>query len=178
MGLCSFTMALAPITFASAARLPLHWSAFWAELCRRAGGPGEVTNWLIAQANARGFHGAFVSREETVDPWLGLEDLVVGLLMPHAELDARVLKLVVRLLQSTRLDGAKLAFRARRERADMALAWLLELVPPSERNEAVANIARALRPPRSPAIVRFNYDPQRLVRRPASKDQLWRAKHS
>ena len=84
-----------------------------------------MTNWLIAQANARGFHGAVVNRVELVEPWPGPEDLLVGLLMPQAELDARVVKLVVRMLQSTQLDALKLAFRARRERADIALAWVL-----------------------------------------------------
>lgn len=171
-------MAPVPLTIAGAARLALHRSFFWDELCKRAGSPGQVTDWLIAQANARGFHGAFVNREERVDTWLSLEDLLVGLLMPHAELDARVLKLIVRVLQSGQLDAPKLAFRARRERADIALVWVLELIPASERNDAVASVAHALRPPRTRAVVHFNYDPQRLIRRPATKDQLWRAKHS
>ena len=166
------------LTFADAARLPLHWSAFRADLDRRAGGSGQVANWLIAQANARGFHGAFVNREEPVDPALCLEDLVVGLLMPHAELDARIVKLVVRILQAGRLDPAKLAFRARRERADVALAWVLSLVPEGERNAALDSIATLLRTPRGGAQIRFNYDSQRLVRRPATKEHLWRAKHS
>lgn len=171
-------MTLEAPTFASAARLPLHWSAFWAELARRAGAESEVTNWLIAQANARGFHGAVVNREEPEDPWLALEDLVVGLLMPHAELDARVVKLVVRLLQSDRLDPAKMAFRARRERADVGLAWVLSLVPASERTASLVLIAKSLRPPRAEVRVDFRYDSDRLVRRPATRDHLWRAKHS
>lgn len=169
-------MGLQTLTFADAARVPLHWSAFWAELSRKAGGPAQVTDWLIAQANARGFHGAIVTREEPIDAALGLEDLVVGLLMPHAELDARVVKLVVRLLQSNQLDSAKLAFRARRERADIALSWVLNLVPEGERNPSIVAMASALRAPRDQARVRFNYDPQRLVHRAASKDHLWRAK--
>jgi hypothetical protein len=171
-------MAPDPPTFAGAARLPLHWSAFWNELCLRAGGTGEVTNWLIAQANARGFHGAVVTREVALDSWLSLEDVVVGLLMPHAELDARVVKLVVRILQSDQLDGAKLAFRARRERADIGLAWVLSLVPEAEVTKSVSSVARALRPPRGTTKVNFRYDSQRLVRRPASKEHLWRAKPS
>ena len=171
-------MALEVLTFAAAARIPVHWSGFWSELVRRSGGARQVTNWLIAQANARGFHGAFVNREEAIDSWLTLEDVVVGLLMPHAELDARVVKLVVRLLQSSQLDAAKLAFRARRERADIALAWVLSLIPETERNPAVLSLAKLLRPPRGNAQVHFSYDSQRLVRRPASKDHLWRAKQS
>jgi hypothetical protein len=168
-----------PLTFASAERVPLHWSLFWDGLCHRAGGHGALTNWLIAQANARGFLGAIVDQTAArapVDGSLALEDLMVGLLMPHAELDARIVKLVVRMLQSGQFDGAKLAFRARRERADVALAWVLSLVPPEEQNESLAAVSRALRPPRGFAQVNFNYDPQRLVRRPATKDHLWRAK--
>ncbi len=173
-----WSMVSAPPTFAEAARIPLHWSAFWHRLSQSAGGSSQVTNWLIAQANARGFHGAFVNREQAVDASLGLEDLVVGLLMPHAELDARVIKLVVRLLQSTQLDAAKLVFRARRERADIALAWVLNLVPEGELTAPVVGVAKLFRKPRGDAHVRFNYDPQRLVRRPATKDHLWRAKQS
>ncbi len=169
-------MTQPPLTFARATRLPPHWSAFWAELCRRAGAADQVADWLIAQANARGFHGAYVNREEAVDPWLALEDLVVGLLMPHSELDARIIKLITRILQSGELDAAKLGFRARRERADIGLAWVLKLVPASERTAPLVAISEALRPARGSAEVRFNYDPQRLVRRPASKEQLWRAK--
>ena len=169
---------LETLTFAAAARLPLHWSAFRADLVRRAGGPEQVANWLIAQANARGFHGAFVNRDEVVDPRLGLEDLIVGLLMPHAELDARIVKLVVRVLQSGQLDAARLAFRARRERADIALAWVLSLVPEGEGNTPLDSIAKLLRVPRGGAQIRFNYDSQRLVRRPATREHLWRAKHS
>ena len=169
-------MTQQPLTFARAARLAPHWSAFWAELCRKAGGADQVTNWLIAQANARGFHGAFVNREEQLDHRLALEDLLVGLLMPHAELDARVVKLITRVLQSGAVDPAKLAFRARRERADVGLAWVLNLVPASEQTAPLVAVARALRPPRGHADVRFNYDPQRLIRRPATREQLWRAK--
>jgi hypothetical protein len=170
------SMTQPPPTFARAARLPLHWSAFWSRLARQAGGPEQVTDWLIAQANARGFHGAFVNRQEPIDPGVALEDLVVGLLMPHAELDARVIKLITRILQSGQVDATKLSFRARRERADIGLAWLLELVPPEERTAPLRAVSEALRPPRTKAEVSFNYDPQRLVRRPATKEQLWRAK--
>ncbi len=137
-----------------------------------------MTDWLIAQANGRGFHGAFVTIEASIDHALCLEDLVVGLLMPHAELDARIIKLVVRILQSGQVDAPKLAFRARRERADLALAWVLDLVPESERNAATRLIAASLRPPRGATPVRFNYDTGRLIRRPATKGQLWRAKQS
>ncbi len=167
-----------PLTFAAAARVPLHWSGFWTSLCRRAGGAEQVTNWLIAQANARGFHGAVVTREDPIDQTLTLEDLVVGLLVPQGELDARIVKLVVRLLQSPLLDAPRLAFRARRERADIALAWVLALVPQTERTPSLEAAGKALRPPRGEARISFNYDSQRLVRRPATRDNLWRAKHS
>ena len=171
-------MTSPPLTFAQAAHQPRHWSAFWATLCRRAGGEAGVTDWLIAQANVRGFHGAFVTLEAPNESSLALEDLLVGLLMPHAELDARVIKLVVRVLQSGQLDAAKLAFHARRERADLALAWVLSLVPETEQNDAIRLVAGALRAPRGATPVRYNYDVGRLIRRPASKGQLWRAKPS
>ncbi len=165
-------------TFADAARVPVHWSLFWTQLCRKAGAAAKVTNWLIAQANARGFHGAIVDQEAEIDALLCLEDLVVGLLMPQSEVDARIVKLVVRMLQSNQLDEARLTFRARRERADIGLAWVLALVPPGERTVSLEAIAKSLRPPRGSARVHFNYDSERLVRRPATKDNLWRAKHS
>ena len=171
-------MSLPTLTFAQAARQPTHWSAFWARLGRFAGGAPGVTDWLIAQANVRNFHGAFVTLETPLESSLSLEDLIVGLLMPHAELDARVIKLVVRILQSGQLDAAKLAFRARRERADIALTWVLELIPESERTTATRLIAGSLQPPRGASSVRFNYDAGRLIRRLASKGQLWRAKQS
>lgn len=171
-------MSRSLLTFAEAARQPRHWSAFWARLCRSAGGEEQVTDWLIAQANARGFHGAYVTLASSADASLDLEDLLVGLLMPQAELDARVIKLVARVLQSGHVDAAKLGFRARRERADLALSWVLGLLPESERNSETRAIEAALRAPRSPTQVRFNYDVGRLIRRPASREQLWRAKPS
>lgn len=76
---------------------------------------------------------------EPVDASLELEDLVVGLLMPHAELDARVSKLVVRLLQSPQLDVSRLAFRARRRggegasRTSRRRPGALQLRPPAPR---------------------------------------------
>ena len=166
------------LTFAQATRQPTHWSVFWARLSRLAGGAPQVTDWLISQANVRGFHGAFVALETDLESSLSLDDLVVGLLMPHAELDARVIKLVVRILQSGQVDAAKLAFHARRERADIALTWVLELLPEPERTAETRLIAASLRPPRGGSPVRFNSDAGRLIRRPASKGQLWRAKQS
>jgi len=91
-------------------------------------------------------------------------------------LDARIVKLIVRMLQSGELDAEKFAFRARRERADVGLSWVLQLVPTSERTAPVVAVAAALRAPRGATEVRFNCDPQRLLRRPATKDQLRRAK--
>lgn len=171
-------MPVPALTFADASIQPRHWSAFWANLCRRAGGEACVTDWLIAQANARGFHGAFVTLVSPEDGSLALEDLLVGLLMPHAELDARVIKLVVRVLQSGRVDAHRLSFRARRERADLALSWVLGLLPESERNDATRSVEAVLRAPRAPTEVHFNYDVGRLIRRPASRDHLWRVKPS
>lgn len=169
-------MAQHLLTIGEAAHQGAPRSFFWARLVAAAGGAEHVADWLIAQANARGFHGAFVQLEVAVDPKLELEDVLVGLLMPHAELDARIIKLVVRVLQSGKVDVPRLAFRARRERADNALAWVVSLIPESEVNDAVRGVAGALRPVRGATPIAFRYDSQRLVKRPATKENLRRAK--
>ena len=151
-----------------------HRSFFWDSVLEKAQGP--ALSWLVAQANARGYGGAFERTTATRETRLSDEDLAVALLRPHAEWDARVLKLLTRMLQSGRLDAATLAFRARRERADVALAWLLSVLPTSERNAQTEAVSRCLKPPRGQARVEVNYDPSRLIRRPASQRDLWRAK--
>jgi len=165
-----------PSTFAEVAGVPAHRSFFWRRLVAASGGAEDVTNWLIAQANARGFLGAIVAREASAHEGVSAEDLVVGLLMPHAEPDARVIKLIVRMLQSGRLDRDKLVFRARRERAEHALSWVLTLVPPTEWNEQLESVRNRLGVLRGTARFAFRYDSQRLIRRPASGESLWRAK--
>jgi hypothetical protein len=76
-------------------------------------------------------------------------------------------KLVVRVLQSGRVDPERLLLLARRERALPALAWVLDLVPEPERNEAILDLAERIRrnPPRDPRRPEIRYDARRLLRR-------------
>ncbi|MCC7385842.1 MAG: hypothetical protein IT384_28595 [Deltaproteobacteria bacterium] len=160
-------------TYGERLSVPAHRSFFRDAIARRAA-PLPVHEYLIDQANLRGFFGAYSSRSESdkgpVDPDLESEDIVVGLLQPHAPAEARVVKLIVRILQSGQLDPTRLWLRARRERADACLAWVLDLVPEPERNVAVREIAAALEvhSPRQTRRPRFHYAPERLVRRKAS----------
>lgn len=154
---------------------PLGRSLFY-DRVRRYAAPRAPHSWLIDEANRRGFHGAFNAdrAERPPDPRLGLEDIVVGLLSPHAEKDGRTLKLALRILQSGTLDLDKLAFRARRERSAKALWWLLEKTPESERNAPVRALRNKLAPPRGYRELKFAYDPARLVKRPATREALRR----
>jgi len=168
-------VALPRPSYAEELRVPAHRSFFRRTLAARAR-PVEapldpVHEYLVDQANLRGFFGAWSNRADRgqLDPALALEDIVVGLLQPHAPADLRALKLVLRILQSGWIDCRRLLLLARRERALPLLAWLLDLVPEPERTAPVAELLRRLRdnPPRDPRRPRFRYDPQRLVRRPA-----------
>jgi hypothetical protein len=150
--------------------------SFWREALQVRAAPLDVDDWLVEQANQHGFFGAFrvPPAASMLDHDLSLEDIVVGLCMPHAPADARSLKLVVRILQSGRVDPARLALRARRERADFVLHWLLRIVPPEERNDALEHVAKSfLQPPRGLREHDFRYDPRRLVRRPFRRDASW-----
>jgi hypothetical protein len=138
-----------------------------------------VHAWLIEQANLRGFHGAYNARAygAQVDSTLTLDDIVVGLLSPRAPADGRTFKLVVRILQSGEVDADRLALQARRERAEGVLHWLIHLVPATEHTPAlVALQEKFATPPRGDRGVQYAYDAERLVRRPAGRLQLWRAK--
>lgn len=166
-----------PPTFGSLSGNPAHRSFFRERLERLADGlPLDV--WLVEEANVRGYLGA-VGREvpeRPATPDLRDETLAVALLMPQIPVDGRLLKLVVRLLQRATIDPGFLWFQARRERADRVLYWLLQLVPESERTGGVAAaLAACPGPPRGYRGVRFNYDGSRLLRRPATKESVWRA---
>lgn len=160
-------------TYGESARQPAHRSFFRQALVRRARpvaqGQDSVHEYLIDQANLRGFLGAFSNRDDLgeLDPELCLEAIVVGLLQPHAPAEPRVVKLVVRVLQSGRVDPEHLLLLARRERALPALAWALDLIPPPERNEAILDLEERMRrnPPRDPRRPRIRYDARRLLRR-------------
>lgn len=149
---------------------PPHWSA-WRRALQRRAHPHPLDDWLIEQANLRGFYGAFVAEPSgaPLDERLSLEDIVVGLCQPHAPADARALKLVLRILQSGRVDPRHLAWLARKERADAVLHWFLDLVPAPERTRELDTIATLFaEPPRGYRPPDYDYDPQRLIRRPAS----------
>lgn len=128
----------------------------------------HLEDWLIAQANARGVHGAWVIGGPVArDERLTFEDIVVGLCMPHAVADVRVFKLVLRILQTGMVDGPRLARLARMERAEGVLHWLCAGVPAAERNPAFEEIAACFAlVPRGWRELRLTYDFGRLLRRP------------
>jgi hypothetical protein len=96
--------------------------------------------------------------------------------MPHSQVDGRIFKLVVRMLQRATIDPGHPWFHARRERAGRVLYWLLNLVPVTERTERfVALMELCPAPPRGSSGVRFNYSSARLLRRPATRESVWRA---
>lgn len=139
-----------------------------------------LQEYLIEQANLRGFFGAFSPGEprSSLDPELDIEEIVVGLSTPHAPLDVRAFKLLVRILQSDQIRPDHLAWLARKERANFALHWLLAQVPAQERTPPLEEVARRFRsPPRGSREARLSYDPARLVRNPASSKRLWRTRH-
>lgn len=136
-------------------------------------GPGEPTDlahaYLVEQANLRGFLGAWSASPVSgrIDPELDVEAIVAGLLQPHAPAEVRILKLVLRILQSGRHDPARLVLACRRERALDTLCWLLEQIPETERTEPVRVLETVVRaaPPRAPRPPRIRFDPRRLERR-------------
>ncbi|MHB8872355.1 MAG: hypothetical protein ACYC8T_01590 [Myxococcaceae bacterium] len=137
-----------------------------------------MDDWLVEEANVRGYLGAVGVQvpDRAPTPDLSDEALVVALLMPHTPADGRLLKLVIRLLQRARVEPNSLWFQARRERADRVLYWLLQLVPEPERTGGVAAaLAACSGAPRGYRGVRYNYDGNRLIRRPATKESVWRA---
>jgi hypothetical protein len=173
------SMSLDRPTLAHMSRLPAHRSLWYASLVRRAAA-APVHDWLVEQANLRGFFGAYGSQSyaDSPDPSLELEEVIVGLLAPQAPADGRTLKLVVRMLQSGQVNADRLRHWARRERAEGILYWLLDLVPQEELTPELIEIrAHFTKPPRGHRGVEYAYDPQRLVRRPATRDHLWRTKH-
>ncbi len=128
-----------------------------------------VHEYLIDQANLRGYRGAFSSREDLgqLDDNITTEDIVVGLLQPHAPVEPRVIKLVVRILQSGHIDTTHLVFLARRERALPMLIWLVDLIPDPERTTPIVTLKQELdasSPPRNPRRPTISYAPERLLK--------------
>ena len=151
--------------------------SFFREQLQRMAGPRVLEDWLVEEANLRGHLGAvgtIPDRPPTAQ--LSEIDIVVAALMLHAPADGRIFKLVVRLLQRSVLDPRALWLAARRERADRVLYWLLKLVPASEQTPSILNLLEAHpRAPRGCTGMNFNYDPGRLIRRPATRESVWRA---
>lgn len=148
----------------------------WRLALGRRAGPEPLDRYLIRQANARGFHGAYVAAGEPapLDPALTLEDIIVGLCAPQSPADGRVFKLVLRIVQSGSLDLDHLLWLARKEKADRILYWILERTPDVERTaEVQALLSRFGGPPRGARPVLYDYDPTRLIRRPFRRDAKW-----
>jgi hypothetical protein len=155
-------------TLGHSLRRPAPFSFWRLGLERRAGGR-PLQDWLVEQANLRGYRGAY-NREGSsgpLEPTLTLEEIVVGLCAPQAPAEGRIFKLVLRILQSGKVDAARLLALARREMATPVLWWLLEVTPASERSAPVEELRSAFAgPPRGYRALDFDYDSQRLVRRP------------
>ncbi len=164
-------------TLGSLSGNPAHRS-FFREGLQRLAGQRQLTDWLVEEANVRGYLGAVGPQipERAPTPSLSDADLIVALLMPHSEVDGRLFKLVVRMLQRAAINPTVLWFHARRERADRVLYWLLNLVPAAERSAPLlALLETCPAAPRGYCGVRFNYSSARLLRRPATKESVWKA---
>ncbi len=169
-------------------RTPARWGMYsaqtphrslWREGLRRRAvghtGADPVVDWLVDQANLRGFGGAVNAVASSApDPSLSLEEIVVGCLTPDALADGRVLKLVVRILQSDVVRLPALLLLARRERAEKVLCWLVMGVPAAERCGAVPGVRQHFeaRPPRGYVPVSYAYDFARLNRKAAAAGKL------
>jgi hypothetical protein len=166
-------------TLAHALHRPAPYS-FWRASLQLRAGQRPLQDWLVEQANLRGFHGAY-NREGPSGPLdreLTLEEIVVALCAPQAPAEGRVFKLVVRILQSGRVDARHLTWLARREMAGSVLWWLLDLVPAGERTPSLTAIVAVFGgPPRGYRGLDYDYDPQRLVRQPFKREQPWRTPH-
>lgn len=164
-------------TFAERTSQTAHRSLFREKLQRQAGAM-PLVDWLVEEANLRGHFGVtranLPARE--VSRWLSDERLLVALLMPQGPLDVRLFTLVLRVIQKGGVDPVRLWLEARKERADATLYWLLERVPAEERNAPVEQVAAVQpRPPRGYRPLPIDYDPRRLIRRPATRESTWRA---
>lgn len=164
-------------TFAERASQTAHRS-FFRERWERFASPRPLVDWLVEEANVRGYFGVTTLHvpERAPTPGLSDEELVAALLMPHGPLDVRLFTLVVRMIQRGRMEPSRLWLEARKERADSTLYWLLQLVPTEERTPSLKHMAAAQpRPPRGYRPLPIVYDARRLVRRAATRESTWRA---
>ncbi len=137
-----------------------------------------LDDWLVEEANLRGHFGALGGAPMNRRPTQELSDeaLIVAVLMPHTPADGRLFKLVVRMMQRSQLDAARLWLIAKREQADGLLFWLLQQVPAQEKTESLhAIIASHPNAPRNLHPLRYEYDATRLLRRPATKESVCKA---
>ena len=103
--------------------------------------------------------------EGVVDFDLASEEIVVGLTMPQAPAEARILKLIVRMMQTGRLNAQRLGWLARQQRSEFTLHWLVQKIPEPERVPSLHPILERFRePPRGYYPLSFQYDAQRLIR--------------
>lgn len=162
------------LTFGEVSRQPAPRS-FWRKALERRASPQRLEDWLVDQANLRGFWGAFRREPPAMasDQDLALEELVVALLSPQSVAETRHFKLALRILQSGRCDPTRLWRLARREKAEDLLNWLLQGLPDSERFPAIRLLLDAAPPQRAPRPPDIHYDFGRLVRRPARAADLW-----
>lgn len=160
-------------TLGEKSKQPLHWSFFRESLRQRSRAvrPDQdpVHEYLIDQANLRGFFGAYSNRDNwgEKDPELSLEQIVVGLLQPHAPAEPRIFKLVLRILQAEQIDPDRLLFLAKRERSLSILAWFVQLIPKQEHTGSLPELATKLAafPPREHRQPNIRYDSNRLLKR-------------
>lgn len=157
----------------AATRHARHFSFFRRRLERLAQTPA-LTDWAVTELNLRGYLGAYAADVPGRPPTSGvsIEELLTLLAMPHAEADGRLFKLIVRTLQRGPIDVDRLARLARQEQAEPLLAWLLRHLPEQEHTPTTRELAARLSP-RGSSELDYRYDFDRLVRRPASREQLW-----
>lgn len=152
--------------------------SFFRRRLQRIAGTSALTDWAVEELNRRGHLGASAAYvpEQPITSAVSLEELLVLLAMPHAEVDGRHFKLIVRAVQRGPVDVRRLARLAKQEHADTLLAWLLRHLPESEHTESTRSLAAELRP-RMPGEPSYRYDFDRLLRRPATREHLWRRTH-
>ncbi len=163
-------------TFGELSATPRHRSFFRLKL-QRIAGVRPLDEWLVEEANVRGYFGAVGVGALNRQPTDGLSDeaLIVALLMPHTPVDGRLFKLVLRMLQRAPIDVSRLWFWAKREQADGVLFWLLSRVPEAEMTPPVVRALSSHHRPRGHRPLKYNYDAQRLVQRVATKESVCRA---
>jgi len=86
---------------------PTRHRSFFRERLQRLAGARGLEDWLVEEANVRGHLGAVGASVPEREPTAALTDadLIVALLMPHSEVDGRLFKLVVRMLQRATIDS-------------------------------------------------------------------------